>query len=155
MSSLTFLPMTVYDLPDVLRMERASFVSPWSESMFLRDILHNTLAHIYSVRREMAIIGYYSLWKIVDEGHLVTICVDPSIRRQGVGSEILEHALRLGESLNLRNVTLEVRDSNRDAIRLYTRFGFMSTGVRMKYYEDGTHARIMDIKLGAGRGARA
>ncbi len=149
MDDLTYTKMTIEDLPEVLRIERESFPNPWSRQMFERDILHNKLAHIYTVRQDglAALIGYFSIWKIVDEGHLVTLAVEPSRRRLGLGSAILRDVVRLAEELSIRKITLEVRECNREAIRLYNRFGFIKAGVRLKYYEDGTDAWIMDLDL--------
>ncbi len=155
MNDLTYTPMTVDDLPDVLKIERDSFVNPWSRPMFERDVLHNKLAHIFTVRRGGLVIGYFSLWKIVDEGHLVTLAVDRSSRGHGLGESILREVVRLAESLNIIRITLEVRETNVDAIRLYLRFGFIKAGVRLKYYEDGTHAWIMDYLLRPGAEAEA
>src|SRR3990167_6302551 len=147
MNQLTFVPMTMEDLPEVLRIERESFPNPWSRPMFERDILHNKLARIVTVRTGGTVVGYFSLWKIVDEGHLVTLAVDPARRRQGLGSTILRETLRLAESIGIRKLTLEVRETNRDALRMYVRFGFVKTGARLKYYEDGADAWIMDLDL--------
>ncbi|MBI4178294.1 ribosomal protein S18-alanine N-acetyltransferase [bacterium] len=144
---LTFSRMTVEDLPEVLRIEQESFPSPWSQAMFERDILHNPLAHINTAREYDRIVGYYSLWKIVDEGHLVTLAVDPPLRRRGLGELICREVIRQAGELGVRKITLEVRETNRDAIRLYSRFGFIKAGVRLKYYEDTTDAWIMDLEV--------
>lgn len=156
MDALTFTPMTIEDLPDILRVEQGSFPNPWSRQMFERDILHNKLAHILVVRDERKIlVGYFSIWKIVDEGHLVTLAVDPAQRRRGYGSAILREAIRLAAGLDIHKLTLEVRENNREAIRLYSRFGFVKAGVRLKYYEDGTDAWIMDLEVASPRAFEA
>ncbi len=141
--------MTTADLSDVLRIERDSFPNPWSRQMFERDILYNKLAHIFSVRIDSRIVGYFSLWKIVDEGHLVTLAVDPAVRRRGFGSAILRESIRRAVDMRIRKITLEVRETNRDAIRMYQSFGFIKAGVRLKYYDDGANAWIMDLDLSA------
>lgn len=147
MDELTYTRMTMEDLPEVLKIERESFPNPWSQAMFERDILHNKLAHIFSVRLADVFVGYYSLWKIVDEGHLVTLAVHPDRRHRGIGEKICLEAIRLAGEMNILKMTLEVRENNREAIRLYNRFGFVKAGVRLKYYEDGSDAWIMDLHL--------
>ena len=144
---LTFTPMTIDDLPEILRIERESFPNPWSRPMFERDIVHNKLAHIFTVRDTKWIVGYFSLWKIVDEGHLVTLAVDPKKRRAGIGTTICREVIRLSEQLRIRKITLEVRGTNRAGILLYTKFGFVKAGMRLKYYDDGADAWIMDLDL--------
>lgn len=148
-AELQYDPMTLDDLPEVLRIEQASFPNPWSRNMFERDIIHNKLAHIFSVRRAGTIVGYFSVWKIVDEGHLVTLAVDPVLRKRGFGTLILKEILRRAPELRISKITLEVRETNLAAIRLYSRFGFIKAGVRPKYYEDTQDAWIMDLDLSA------
>ena len=160
MKDLAYTPMTTDDLPVILRIERECFANPWSRPMFERDMLHNKLAHIFTVRQEGRIVGYFSVWKIVDEGHLVTLAVDPPARRQGIGSTVLREIIRLSREIRIRKLTLEVRENNSGAIRMYNSFGFIKAGVRLKYYEDGTDAWIMDLQLdpaaaGRDRGAAA
>ena len=43
----------------------------------------------------------------------------------------VEEALHRG----ITALTLEVRESNQEAIRLYQRFGFLVEGIRLNYYE--------------------
>lgn len=155
MTELAFTPMTTEDLPEILKIEGDSFTNPWSRTMFERDILHNKLAHIFTVRRDSAIIGYFSLWKIVDEGHLVTLAVVPEKRRQGLGSAILLEIIRRARELRIDKITLEVRENNREAILMYTKFGFIKAGVRLKYYDDGVNAWIMDLNLGLSNALEA
>lgn len=145
---LTFEPMTLDDLPIVLKIEQASFPNPWSLQMFEREIVHSKIAHIYTVRRKGDIVGYFSLWKIVDEGHLTNITVAPEFRRQGFGEIICREVIRLAREIRIRKVTLEVRVTNETAIRLYEKLGFIRTAVRPKYYENQIDALIMDLTIG-------
>ncbi len=147
MTELEYTPMTLEDLPAILEIERDSFPAPWSKTMFERDILYNKLAHPFTVRRQGEIVGYYSVWKILEVGHLVTLAVGTAWRRLGLGGAILREAIHCASRLNIRTLTLEVRQGNRDAIRLYTRFGFIRSGIRPKYYDDGEDAWIMDYTI--------
>jgi len=79
--------------------------------------------------------------------HLANIAVAPPYQGQGVGSHLL--SVILGEALvrQVRRAFLEVRPSNRKAIRLYEKFGFDKVGVRRRYYRDGEDALIMERYL--------
>ena len=67
--------------------------------------------------------------------HVMNVSVDPAARRAGIATTLLEALIeRIGDPV--APYTLEVRVSNAPAIRLYERFGFMSAGVRRRYYSD-------------------
>ena len=69
------------------------------------------------------------------EGEIDKVMVDPAFQRQGVADALMDALLRLGESIETSEFTLEVRVSNEPAIRLYEKHGFQSEGVRPRFYE--------------------
>ncbi|HUR16676.1 MAG TPA: ribosomal protein S18-alanine N-acetyltransferase [Candidatus Limnocylindrales bacterium] len=137
-------PMTLADVDDVHRIERASFPVPWPDYAFRQEIETNRLAHYLVVRASKEAIAYGGLWMMVDEAHITTFAVLPLYRRQGVGARLMVDLMRLARDLDARVVTLEVRLSNQPARALYHRFGFRPVGVRPRYYSDnGEDALIM------------
>ncbi len=70
----------------------------------------------------------------VDEAHLLNLSVSASHHRQGIGSELLREALRIGREHATRHVFLEVRPSNAAALALYAGFGFKQIAARPGYY---------------------
>jgi len=90
------------------------------------------------------IAGFVGLWFVLDEAHIVIIGIRESDRREGIGEELLISALEQVVENDSRVVTLEVRESNDPAIKLYTKYGFQRVGVRRRYYSDnGENAVIM------------
>jgi ribosomal-protein-alanine N-acetyltransferase len=137
-------PMTLADVNDVHRIERASFPVPWPDYAFRQEIETNRLAHYLIARAGKETIAYGGLWMMVDEAHITTFAVLPLYRRQGVGGRLMVEMMRLARDLGARVVTLEVRLSNQPARALYHRFGFRPVGVRPRYYSDnGEDALIM------------
>jgi ribosomal-protein-alanine N-acetyltransferase len=137
-------PMTLADVGDVHRIERASFPVPWPDYAFRQEIETNRLAHYLIVRAGKETIAYGGLWLMVDEAHVTTFAVLPLYRRHGVGGRLMVELMRLAVDLGARVVTLEVRLSNQPARALYHRFGFRPVGVRPRYYSDnGEDALIM------------
>jgi len=63
------------------------------------------------------------------------IIVPEEYRKKGIGSKLL---LEL-EKENIKNITLEVRESNKEAINFYKKNGYKIEAVRKNYYgnEDG------------------
>jgi ribosomal-protein-alanine N-acetyltransferase len=92
--------------------------------------------------RGQRLLGYLICSRYADDWHIMNIAVDPSARRRGLGTALLEELFaRTGRE---RAYTLEVRTTNGPAISLYERFGFRAAGVRKRYYQDtGEDALIM------------
>jgi ribosomal-protein-alanine N-acetyltransferase len=82
------------------------------------------------------IFGVGCVWAILDEAHITTLAIDPTLQRQGWGSVMLQALLRAARKRELEWATLEVRVSNLGAIALYKKFGFESVGERKKYYQN-------------------
>jgi len=82
------------------------------------------------------IIGLVGIWLMVDQAHVVTIAVREAFRRQGAGGFLLLAATEVAFAENMESVTLEYRRDNESARALYEDFGFLSVGVRPRYYTD-------------------
>ena len=90
------------------------------------------------------IAGFVGLWFVLDEAHIVIIGIRESVRREGIGEQLLISALEQVVENDSRVVTLEVRESNGSAIELYNKYGFQQVGLRRRYYSDnGENAVIM------------
>jgi len=92
-------------------------------------------------------------WAVADELHLIHIATRPDARRRGAGRALLTTMIDHARSRKSRLVLLEVRRSNRPAIRLYRAFGFSAIGVRRAYYSDGEDAIEMMLTLDPETGA--
>jgi ribosomal-protein-alanine N-acetyltransferase len=110
-------PMTEGDLDEVAIIEKAAYEFPWSRGNF-EDSLRNGYFGICLRHVTGTLIGYCVLMPVVDEMHLLNLCVAPAAQGVGAGLSLLR----------------EVRPSNHRAIRLYERFGFASIGRRKNYY---------------------
>jgi len=83
------------------------------------------------------------LWFIIDEAHIATIAVHPDYRRQGIGEQVLLHALLAVQDEGARRAFLEVRAGNAAAQALYEKYGFIVDGRRLKYYRDNDEDAIL------------
>lgn len=61
-----------------------------------------------------------------DAGHVTQICVSPKERQHGYGTQVLLKSLRSLVSAECRQASLTVTASNRGAIALYERLGFVT-----------------------------
>ena len=118
---------------------------PWSEGAFYNEIVENHDSTLYlAAVSDGRIVGYMGVWKILDEGHITNVAVDPSYRRKHIAEALISEMIRLTSEAGITSWTLEARVDNEPAIKLYEKMGFEGVGVRPKYYEyDGTDALIM------------
>jgi ribosomal-protein-alanine N-acetyltransferase len=123
------------DLDDVMAIEQESFVRPWTPAMFIREIEHPEVSHLFLARfKDGTAAGYCAVRVILDELHINNIAIRPAYRRQGVARVLLAYVFREAWRLGARRATLEVRRSNDGALGLYDALGFVETAVRHGYY---------------------
>jgi ribosomal-protein-alanine N-acetyltransferase len=135
--SITLRRLELGDLDEIERIERASYPTPWSRSMFAGELAKPSSLSLGAVDEAGALVGYLILSRYVDAWHVMNVAVAPERRRAGIASALLRQLLdetRGGDAR--RGYTLEVRVSNVGAISLYERFGFRPKGVRRGYYTD-------------------
>lgn len=142
--TLRIAPMSLADLPEVHRIERASFSVPWPDDAYRSELTGNRLASYLAARIGDHLVAYGGIWMMVDEAHITTFAVDPAWRRQRIGEALIAALIDLAVARQAREATLEVRLSNVAARRLYEKYGFRPVGVRPRYYSDnGEDALIM------------
>ena len=133
-SALEIRRLTYADLPQVVAIERRAFPTPWSLAMFVLELSKPggiCLAAFEGVEMHGYLIcsRYDTVW------HLMNVAVDPSLRRQGIATALLDRLFERADRPGAQ-YTLEVRTSNEGGILLYERFGFHSAGLRRGYYHD-------------------
>ena len=136
-------PMRLEDVPDVHRIESASFPTPWPDYAFKQEIQTNRLAHYLVVKAGDETVGYGGMWLMVDEAHITTFAVLPEWRRRGIGGRLMLELMHVALKLNAHIVTLEVRLSNHAARALYGKFGFRPVGIRPRYYSDNNEDALI------------
>lgn len=140
-------PAESRDIDSIAEIEQKSFRIPWSKQM-IEDEFFNPNAHYFVAEVRGKIVGYTGFWKILDEGHITNVAVHPDYRGLGYGRELIAVMVENAKELDITAMTLEVRVSNSVAISLYESFGFVSAGIRKKYYADNDEdAIIMWLKL--------
>lgn len=128
-------PMERQDVNRVHEIECACFRSPWSKLALLGE-LRNEVAHYLVMEADGVICGYGGMWVLFEEAHVTNVAIMPDYRNQGRGRRLMlammEHALKRGAE----KMTLEVREGNQVAQRLYAALGFEQNGFRPGYYSD-------------------
>ncbi|MEA2720889.1 MAG: [ribosomal protein S18]-alanine N-acetyltransferase [Candidatus Eremiobacteraeota bacterium] len=141
---MTIEPMTQGDLAAVLRIEGLSFTTSWPANAFSNEIRDNKLAHYFIGRLDAHVVAYGGIWVILEDSHVTTIAVHPDYRGLKLGEEMLLKLLDEAIAKGASWITLEVRESNDVAQKLYRKYGFTTVSTRRGYYSDnGENALVM------------
>ena len=135
------------DLDGVMEVERASFSIPWSREAFEHEISNNRHAIYVVAKQGFKVAGYGGMWLVIDEAHITNIAVHPSYRRRGIGRAILKALIDIAEDNYITSLTLEVRESNIAAQKLYAAFDFKVVGRRERYYADNQEDALLMTKI--------
>ena len=80
--------------------------------------------------------GFVVAGRMADEMEILNLAVEPSYRRRGAATKLLEAAMEFAQARGARRVFLEVRASNAGAIAFYRRYGFAEIARRPRYYAE-------------------
>ncbi len=118
--------------------------------MFEAELSHNPFGRFLTVRldpdggaREGDLVGYMCYWLVFDELRLMNLAVEPSMRRRGIASDLIQHMLSVGRESGAVRAVLEVRASNAAARALYERVGFRQVALRRRYYTDPVEDAVL------------
>ena len=133
----TFRRLELRDLNAIEEIERASYPTPWSRSMFAGELAKPSSISLGAFDTLTGrLLGYLIISRYVDAWHVMNVAVEPGHRRRGIASLLLNRLFELTAGRSRRGYTLEVRVSNAGAIKLYEELGFRPRGVRRGYYTD-------------------
>lgn len=118
----------------VLAIERAVFGDPWPEDDFLDCVTTDAVFLVAVPPEGGGIAGYVVARDVAAEGEILNLAVAPGGRRRGVGRALVTEVLRVLATRGVREVFLEVRESNVGARALYAAHGFREVGRRARYY---------------------
>ncbi len=136
-------PMRLSDLQSVTEIEESSFPRPWSLNAFITQLAKDASVCLVAVE-DNQIAGYIIATQYVEVWHMLDLAVHEKYRRKYLATDLIEQMLEICAREKHRGFTLEVRKSNRGAIKMYESFGFICTGLRKAYYRDnGEDALIM------------
>ncbi len=140
-------PLQEADLPGVVRIERRAFSLPWPRSAFDMALRVAGVDGLVVVDDEERPRGYLIAAYAAAQMLVANLAVDPDWRRRGLARALLERALAEARGRGVRLCRLEVRRSNRAAIRLYEQAGFRAIGVQRDYYRKPREDALTMLRL--------
>jgi len=134
------------DLPAVMELDKEAFFDPWSLATWQQE-LNNKIALWLVEEAEQKITGYAGIWNVAGEAQVMRVAVKKELRNRGLGLALTRALIQLAWDTGAEAITLEVRENNLAAQKVYERCGFVSSGVRPGYYADtGEGAVIMWLR---------
>ncbi len=143
--TLSFLPLSLLYIPQVMEIEIESYPDPWTHTMFRQEIF-NECSYFHLMFLNEILAGYGGFWLIIDEMHLTRVTIAPALCGQGLAKILMEHLFDVARKHGATRALLEVRESNSRALRLYEGLGFVQDGRRKAYYQSTNEDAIVMTK---------
>ena len=126
------------DAAKIADLDSKMFTDHLGYNFILNDLVNNKMASYFVYEVDGDIIGYINAW-ISDNTEILNFCVEPSYQNKGIGSLLYNEV----ETNKVGIISLEVRESNYNAIKFYKNKGFKEVAVRKNYYSNGENAILM------------
>lgn len=120
---------------DIARMHAALFPEPWDHKAIATLLEHpGSTTMIARTGIPKVSVGFVMGQFAADEAEILSIGVDSTWQRAGLGMRLVEGLERALKRAGVKRVFLEVAEDNTAARALYARQGFAETGRRKGYY---------------------
>lgn len=123
----------ITDADAIAEIEKECFSSPWSKNQIEDEITRDNVIFLVA-KTDNILCGYISGQLILDEFYISNVAVTDLFRGRGVASLLIGELICKLQKRDCCMATLEVRESNISARRLYEKFGFINLGIRKDFY---------------------
>lgn len=145
MPELTIRKGMKNDIDGIALLENSCFGSPLSADMILKDMTENSIANYIVAELDGVLAGYIGFWFVIEECQINSVAVAPSLRKQHIGTMLLNTCIDAARASGIKRWTLEVRAGNEAAKTLYDRFGFVENGIRKGYYDNPKEDAVLMV----------
>ena len=136
--SITIIPATHADAARLTKLHQASFANAaWSQDQ-IAGSLDLPTTHTALAISDNGDAGFMMTQITQDHSEILTFCVSPTFRRQGIAARLMQDALDAVRSTGCLKLILEVAADNAPALALYHKAGFQNLGRRANYYAHTT-----------------
>ena len=121
-------------------------ISLWSKKQWAEEF-NKEDTKVFGLLFENLVIGLCVLHVVLDEAQINYFVVNQKFRERGFGTYLMTYLVKYCKKLNINKLHLEVSKSNSLAEKFYSRFNFLTVGIRRNYYRDGTDALLKEKKI--------
>jgi ribosomal-protein-alanine N-acetyltransferase len=125
------------DISAIANIEQQRFPHPWKKN-YLTDELAHDISYFYAAEDilTLQVAGYIIFWIVEDLLELHKIVTAENYKRKGIGKKLFLFMLEIAKQKKVKEIFLEVRKSNTEAIKFYDSFHFELAGTRKDYYRE-------------------
>lgn len=137
---------TAGDLDRIAELEgRWTTTARWTRSQFAAEL--EAPGGLLLVAEKGGVAGFIVARLLPPDLMIYDLAVDPERARQGVGRSLIEAAAAEARRAGCERMTLEVSAANAGGKAFYDAVGLRVVGRRPKFYNDGSDAILMDLRL--------
>ncbi len=125
---------TINDVFNLDIIEKEVLTNTLGVNFIFNEIENNPIAHYFVFDLNNEIIGYIGSRIYDDVCEVFNFVVKKAYQKQGYGQELFNHLLAYIKPMNVKTISLEVRKSNKTALRFYYKNDFLKSHVRKNYY---------------------
>lgn len=147
MKDLLLRRVSLKDLNKIIKIEKENFRDPWGMFSFLAEFKNPfTIFMVLEFQKE--ITGYIIVREYEESFHITNISVKREYQRKGFGKKMMDFVIREAIKKNKKEIYLEVRVSNKKAIKFYEKLGFKRRRIIPYYYSDfeSAYEYVLEIK---------
>lgn len=148
-SKVTIRLATKADIPELYRMEQRCFDAESFSRSQVNYLTMQSPGFFWVLTEDEKIAGFMVLLQRINSQALriYSLAVSPEFRGKQYAQQLMQKAVQKAGELGKERLYLEVSEHNHGAIQLYQKLGFQLTGIRPRYYRDGSNACLMEKKV--------
>lgn len=142
--------MTESDLDVVLKYDMVMLGETLGEDLIKEHLQSDIMKYFIMENKENSdFIGMISVWIDEDKAQINNFYIIHKYQNQGFGKKMMDYMIYYFNTINICEITLEVRESNFVAINFYEKYRFKQVSVRKNYYKNGEDALLMYSRIGS------
>lgn len=139
---------TLNDVCTISALEKDVLGESLGESFLYDELALNPFSHYFVYEKNGQIIAYVGFRAIDSQAEMLNFVVSIDNQNQGIGSKLMSFVLDYLDNLQVKTISLEVRESNKKAQFFYHKFGFSFSHIRPHYYRnEDAHIYIREVNL--------
>ncbi|KJY56225.1 ribosomal protein S18-alanine N-acetyltransferase [Lactobacillus melliventris] len=148
-SILNIRQAQIEDISAILLLEQSLYQGeePWSGAIFQTELGKKNSLYLLVLQSQL-VVGLIGVRINNRKAHITNLMVDSAWQKRGIGTYLIRKVIKAAQEQNCEEVSLEVREDNLNAQKLYQKLGFVTTFVWPNYYQDSKqNAFNMVLKL--------
>lgn len=135
------------DLAQIVELEKKCFDDAWNLEQIEKELEVNPFSTGYMLKENDRVVAYAFMWETFEMAQIARIGVAPDHRQKHYGQKMMEELFEKARSAGCEYMSLEVRESNIAAFKLYEKLGFVTVNISKGYYSDNENAIVMTRAL--------